>query len=98
MMRFRRFLGFGSGDSSSDDEWISPKLDEEPNHDPQEDDPVLGPIIKRAAREADRQVRGNKPLCLGQHHATWKRQKEILKAQGIDWKTPTEMNLYTRYD
>ena len=75
-------------------------LGRNPKHDPQEDDPALGPIIKKALKEAEKQICGKRPfkLELGQCHAIWGRAKQILKAQGIDWKTPAEMNPHTRYD
>jgi hypothetical protein len=67
--------------------------------DPQEDDPVIGPIIKAAIEEAraivDREFeeRGYGPNMKGRVPGTWKRAAEILrKRHGIEWKSPTQMN------
>ncbi|MFA6437521.1 MAG: hypothetical protein WC242_00315 [Candidatus Paceibacterota bacterium] len=76
-------------------------LDTRIKHDPQEDDPKLGPIIKQAYEEACITVCGEKKprkLELGQNHAIWGKQKEILRAQGISWKTPAEMTPGTMID
>jgi len=70
----------------------------ESKHDPQEDDPKLGPIIKEACIEANQQVCGGKPLQLGQCHEIWARAKQILKEKGIDWKSPADMNPNRFYD
>jgi len=67
-------------------------------HDPQEDDPKLGPIIRQAGETAREEVLCGKEMQLGDCHEIWKRQKEILKAQGIDWMTPKEMNPNRMYD
>ena len=64
-------------------------------HDPQEDDPRLGPIIKEAAEEAKRRVYKRHDLTehkQGIGHEIWTEQKRILSVKGIDWKTPVEMN------
>jgi hypothetical protein len=76
------------------------ELGRNPKHDPQEDDPKLGPIIKQAREEARYELFGERShkIELGDFHAIWGRAKQILKAQGIDWKTPAEMNPHTMYD
>lgn len=35
---------------------------------------------------------------LGSCHRYWARKKELLKAQGIDWKTPAECNSSIIFD
>lgn len=72
-----------------------------PKHDPQEDDPKLGPIIKEAAEEAKRKVYKKHGLTkhqLGIGHEVWIEQKRILKEKGIDWKSPAEMNPKAIFD
>lgn len=72
-----------------------------PKHDPQEDDPKLGPIIKEAAEEAQRIVYEKHGLTehqMGIGHEIWTEQKRILKKKGIDWKSPGEMNPTTMFD
>ncbi|OGH10637.1 MAG: hypothetical protein A2857_01790 [Candidatus Levybacteria bacterium RIFCSPHIGHO2_01_FULL_36_15] len=67
-------------------------------HDPQEDDPEKGKIIKTAEEEAIKELE-NIPRKLGFVHLLWKTQKRILKDKyGIDWKTSAEMNPDTRFD
>lgn len=74
------------------------EVSEEPKHDPQEDDPKLGKIIRKAGKEARRRVLGNKPLDLGQGFQIWAIQKEILREKGVDWKTPAELNPRIKFD
>jgi len=70
--------------------------------DPQESDPALGPIIQAAAEDARRRVRA-RPV--GQNrfqrrcvNDVWNEQRAILQAQGIDWKSPVQMNPGTMFD
>jgi len=67
------------------------KLDEL-KHDPQEDDPKKGPIIKEAAEQAKQKILGKGQHNLGDAHRIWAEQKKILKERGINWKSPQEMN------
>ncbi len=72
-------------------------------HDPQEDDPVKGEVIRRVRESVLTTVRDEyrraRKLRAGSCHVVWKRAKEILlREHGIDWKTPQEMNLHTRFD
>jgi hypothetical protein len=59
-------------------------------HDPIEDDPVVGPIVRQAEEEAIADLaKGEFVLDLGYCHMLWDRQKKILKERyGINWKTP----------
>ncbi len=69
-------------------------------HDPREDDPVWGPLIKQAEEEADRELinhkqRGGRGYCF----VYWEKMRWILwKRYGIEWKSPAEMNPGTFYD
>jgi len=67
-------------------------------HDPQERDPKLGPIIRKAKREAEKALK-DYPLCEGFCTVLWAKQQEILKKKyGIKWKTPWEMNPAVCFD
>jgi len=66
-------------------------------HDPQENDSIKGPIIKKAAQEARDKIHKKYDLLEGDYkleiaHEIWNKQQKILKEKGIDWKTPIEMN------
>jgi hypothetical protein len=37
-------------------------------------------------------------IGMGISHIYWARKKELLKKQGIDWKTPAECNPYIIFD
>lgn len=65
-------------------------------HDPQEDDSTLKPIIDAAHVTANQLVPG--PRELGRCHKVWFEQKRLLLEQGIDWKTPAEMNPHSFFD
>jgi hypothetical protein len=74
-----------------------------PKHDPQEDDPKLGPIIREAAERAKQKVYKKYGLKENEHrmgigHEIWTEQKKILKGKGINWKSPREMNPNTIFD
>lgn len=61
-------------------------------HDPQEDDPIIGEIINKAHLEAEAELK-NEFHGIGFCHLLWGTQKSILKEKyNIDWKTPSEMN------
>jgi hypothetical protein len=61
------------------------------DYDPIEDDPKLGPIIRKAEKQAESELtafKGESGFC----HMLWSRQQKILKEQyGIDWKSPQDM-------
>ena len=68
-------------------------------HDPQEDDPIVGPIIEAALKEAAEMVeqefkeKGYPPHMKGRVPGTWKRAAEILQRRHkIEWKNPMQMN------
>lgn len=72
--------------------------DDDLNHDPQEDDPKLGPIIRQAEAEAEARL-SDEPRGIGFCHLLWETQKDLLKTKyGIDWKTPAEMNPEVLFD
>jgi hypothetical protein len=37
-------------------------------------------------------------MHMGSSHIYWARKKALLKAAGIDWKSPSEMNPYIIFD
>ena len=37
-------------------------------------------------------------VMMGTCHRYWARKKELLKAEGIEWKSPSEMNTNTKFD
>jgi len=70
-------------------------------HDPQEDNPEKGPIIKKAAKKATQLIykkHGLRYYRRGIEFEIWAEQKRILKEEGIDWKTPKEMNPKVIFD
>ena len=62
-------------------------------HDPQEENPAIKRKINKARIQADNilQLEGH-IKCMGYCHELWNLQKKLLKKEGIDWKTPAEMN------
>lgn len=40
----------------------------------------------------------NNGWALGACHIYWSKKKELLKNEGIDWKTPAECNPHTIFD
>jgi hypothetical protein len=61
-------------------------------HDPIEDDPELGPIVRKAGERAEREL-GASEGQMGFCHLLWERQQRILRDEyGIEWKSPSEMN------
>ncbi|MBU2579989.1 hypothetical protein KKF19_03500 [Patescibacteria group bacterium] len=68
------------------------------SYNPQENDPEIKIIIKKAAKEAERNLIFTRKT-LGYCHLFWDEQKRILKDKyGIDWKTPAERNPGVCYD
>ncbi len=68
------------------------------NHDPQEDDPKLGLIIRQAEAEAEASL-SDEPRGIGFCHLLWETQKELLSTKyGIRWMTPAEMNPDVLFD
>lgn len=66
--------------------------------DPQESDPELGKLIRRAEREALAELK-DLPRFEGFCHQLWARQKQILKEKhGMTWKSPAEMNPNVLFD
>lgn len=68
-------------------------------HDPQEKDPALKILIDKAGEEALQIVNKHTPeRRRGKCHDIWTEQKRILSEQGIDWKSPAEMNPHSYFD
>jgi len=70
-------------------------------HDPQEDDPKIGPLIQTALKEAgeiverefDERGWNASGETMGKSPGIWKRAAEILhERHGIEWKDPMRMN------
>lgn len=38
------------------------------------------------------------PKCRGMCHRAWSIEKQLLAAEGIDWRTPAEMNPNVHFD
>nr|MDO8115629.1 hypothetical protein [Candidatus Sigynarchaeota archaeon] len=72
------------------------------DHDPIEDDPAFNDRIKAAEKEASRLLKRSKRIKegqLGYCHAFWGAKKRILREKyGIEWKSPAELNPYTKFD
>jgi len=67
-------------------------------YNPQENDLKVKTAIKKAAKEAKRNLIFTRKT-LGYCHVFWGEQKRILKDKyGIDWKTPAERNPNARFD
>jgi hypothetical protein len=67
-------------------------------HDPIEDDPVAGPLVKIADAEAHEELKGEEQI-FGGCHMLWITKKRILKDKyGVDWRTPAEMNPHIIFD
>jgi len=70
------------------------------NTDPNSTDPLRGPIVRFAGREAEAELlaaghKGGMGFC----HAIWKRQQVNLRERyGIEWKTPAQRNPFIRFD
>lgn len=63
-------------------------------YDPQEDDPIKGPLIEAAKAEAAEML-ADEPgsIGIGSCHVHWGTKKIILKEKyNINWQTPAEMN------
>ena len=68
------------------------------NYNPQENDPKIKELIRKAGKEARKNLIF-KRKTLGYCHLFWGEQKRILKDKyGIDWKSPTDRNPDIRYD
>jgi hypothetical protein len=71
------------------------------NYNPQENDPEIKALIRKAGKQARRRLFFKLLLWrgLGSCHMVWDLQKEILKDKyEIDWKMPTERNSNICYD
>jgi hypothetical protein len=53
----------------------------------------IQPELDELNNELDKQGYG-----LGRCHVYWARKKELLKREGVDWKTPRECNPYVIFD
>jgi len=62
-------------------------------------DPRYKPIMAEVAKEVEAQMkREGSAGQLGSCHAFWDFKKAKLKAKGIDWRSPSELNPGTNYD
>ena len=53
----------------------------------------IQPLLDEINTELDERGMG-----MGRCHIYWARKKELLKSQGIDWKTPAECNPHILFD
>jgi len=67
-------------------------------HDPLEDLPEMAEIFDNAMRDTDAELAGVERR-MGFCHQLWRTKQRILKTNyGLDWLTPSEMNLSARFD
>jgi len=67
--------------------------------DPAETNPQYKPIIRAIDAELEAQMKQQGTYGkLGTIHTFWQLKKEKLKARGIDWHSPAELNPGTQYD
>lgn len=67
--------------------------------DAKETDPKLEAVFKAVGSEVDAEMKQQSAYGkLGAVHTYWWLKKERLKARGIDWKSPAELNQGTIYD
>ncbi|PWU11835.1 MAG: hypothetical protein C5B50_22500 [Verrucomicrobia bacterium] len=72
---------------------------EEERRDAKEDEPRYEKTIKDAKAETEAEMKKNGTYGrLGSVHTFWHLLKQRLKAKGIDWRSPAELNPNTRYD
>lgn len=65
--------------------------------DPQESDPVLGPIIEEVLRREAGPTSIQRQL--GYCHVVWRRAKDRLRSEhGIEWQSPADLNPDCRFD
>jgi hypothetical protein len=53
----------------------------------------IQPKLDEISKELD-----ERGIEMGSCHIYWARKKELLKAEGIDWKSPSEMNPHIMFD
>lgn len=70
------------------------------HRDPIEDTKEFKEAMKRIQPELDilNQQLDEQRYGLGSCHIYWTRKKQLLKALGIDWKTPQECNPHVIFD
>jgi len=69
------------------------------NVDPKELNPKYEAIFKDVEREVDAKMKADGSAGqFGSCHHYWGLKKNALKARGIDWRSPSELNPDTRYD
>jgi hypothetical protein len=67
--------------------------------DSKEFDPKYTNIIAQVEKEIGAKMKANGTYkTLGSCYSFWARKKELLKAKGIDWRSPHELNPNTTYD
>lgn len=65
-------------------------------HDPVEDTEKYKRAMKEIRPKLEREFENVNGL--GTCHLVWRRQKELLRAYGIEWKTPVECNPMVIFD
>jgi hypothetical protein len=77
------------------------KLDyiDESKYDAKEYDPRYAAIIKEVNEEVEAEMKKDGSFGkFGSVHTVWQRKREKLKAKGIEWRSPAELNPNTNYD
>jgi hypothetical protein len=71
----------------------------QPLHDPFEDDPLIGPVIRRVLDEALRDMIAQHGDKMGLCHLTWRTaQERLLRVHSIVWYSPAQMNPGSCFD
>ena len=69
------------------------------NVDPKELDPKYEAVFKDVEREVEAKMKTDGTAGrFGSCHHYWRLKKEALKARGIDWRSPSELNPNANYD
>ena len=66
--------------------------------DAKEFDAKYAKVIKQVEAEADAEMKRDGIVGLGSVHTFWSLKREKLKAKGIEWKSPSELNPGTMFD
>lgn len=68
--------------------------------DPIEETQEFKDALKKIQSELDKidKELDERKMHMGSCHIYWARKKALLKAVGIDWKSPSEMNPYIMFD
>jgi len=72
---------------------------DETRRDAKEDDPAFQQVIKEVEEEVEAEMKKNGTFGkFGSVHTLWHLKKETLRARGVEWRSPSELNPNTSYD